>query len=76
MPSLGLQCASVFSIAGECVLRDEQCQAFGHRRRPGRRMLSEALLDSSKLRQKKVVATEFWSRPRNVPVSEKKAYCK
>ena len=61
MASLDLQCASVFSIIGECILRDEHWQAFGYPKRPRRGRFFDVFVDSDKLKQEKVLVREFWA---------------
>lgn len=61
MASLELQCVSVFSIVGDCILRDEHWQAFGYRRRPRRGKFFDVFVGSNKLKQEKVLVREFWA---------------
>ncbi len=61
MASLDLQCVSVFSIVGECVLRDEHWQAFGYPKRPRRGKCFNVFVDATKLGQEKVLVREFWA---------------
>ena len=61
MVSLDLQCVSVFSIVGECMLRDEHWRAFGYRKRPRRGKFFDVFVDSNELEQEKVLVREFWA---------------
>ena len=59
MASLDLQCVSVFSIIGDCVLRDEHWQTFGFSKRPRRGKLFDVFIDPNKLQQEKILAREL-----------------
>jgi hypothetical protein len=51
----------VFSIVGECILRDKHWQAFGYRKRPRRGKFFNVLVDSHKIEKEKVLVREFWA---------------